>query len=1066
MQGEVQLIVTSGSTEYVNNGLWTISPGSFAGSTSWNINLVTDPLSGVPSYSFFTVGTIIAAEPGIAGAVQSCVITSIDTLTGDVTTDVGLDFSNLSPIPVSATMRISTFIDTVVPYYLDLFENESISQNWKFQDLSNFTAQGAFSREFRIPFSERNQVALGALFDVNVTASDANYFHYKLPAEIRVDTLPIATGYIRVRKVYRQLNRINEVEIAFYAETPDLARNIGEKKLSDISDLLTLDEVVNYQNVTTATSKRIWTFLDRGQIWSIQNYPNTRPIADLNEPVWPADLTPAINWWYMFEEIFKDAGFELVAGTLQNILQEYWMPFCNTRQLKGSDYYNNFLFRAYASGFTGLTQGGTGVIADIDTETYDNNNNFDTATNTYTTPNDGYYTFHIYIKFEIASLQQRDVIVGLKIDGDFIPYDTFTINNYDVVDFTWRIGIDAASSVQLWAYTLAPDYDVSMMGYEPLFARQNTFIELQKTEFNFGQTVYHNLNAPDMKQIDFVTDVIKMHNCAIVPDRTTSNKLYVVPQNSYLGSGDILDWTSKLDTSKDIVLTSTVDLQKGKFKFTYTAGDDVLSQKYKNANRIYGDYEVSGYTVNPNYAASDFATGDQTIQLVTRSTPSGDLIGLSQRPMQFFYNDSLEFVPPGPRCLYNCYDRIVALYDDSINAAVYTDIPVLNHYNERIPDIFDYDLNWAPESPGYPITGNPYNNLFNTYWRGYMNSLYNPDARIMEAFFALDLKDIITFKFSDKIWIQDCYWRILEVSDYKIGLQESTKVKLLKFLDDVEDCFSTPVSVSVNGEVNFQDAQGDPVEPSQDCCTRYGYNWDEANGVCWAFTLSGSRPTTNVDGSPTNPSPRPTAAQTRNQFVTGSIINGTDISIHFGNSNMLAVGNKLELTAPVNGSNLLGKNVTTNLPGMHLGGGWKNGNIASAEKGWAQSGEVIMHYKDAWIDSQIYDLFVEGVNGFYLELSDDTIWSCFMKATIVDAANNVCTGQYSFQLSKFAGVAYMQGVNVIDEINGTIYTFTFNIDTTTNTAQHRLNLQVTGLGALSQTFIVTASIQYQQNKIT
>ncbi len=71
--------------------------------------------------------------------------------------------------------------------YLDLYENESISQNWKFQDLSNFTAQGAFSREFRLPFSETNKEALGALFDNNVEQGAENYFFYKLPAEIRVD---------------------------------------------------------------------------------------------------------------------------------------------------------------------------------------------------------------------------------------------------------------------------------------------------------------------------------------------------------------------------------------------------------------------------------------------------------------------------------------------------------------------------------------------------------------------------------------------------------------------------------------------------------------------------------------------------------------------------------------------------------------------------------------------------------------------------------------------------------------------------------------------------------------
>ncbi len=103
MQGEVQLIVTVGATEYVDNGLWTIDPSYFVGQTSWNINSATAISNPVPSNSFFTIGTIIAMDPIIGGLVETCVVTSFDSLTGDITTDVGLDFTNLSPIPVTAT---------------------------------------------------------------------------------------------------------------------------------------------------------------------------------------------------------------------------------------------------------------------------------------------------------------------------------------------------------------------------------------------------------------------------------------------------------------------------------------------------------------------------------------------------------------------------------------------------------------------------------------------------------------------------------------------------------------------------------------------------------------------------------------------------------------------------------------------------------------------------------------------------------------------------------------------------------------------------------------------------
>ena len=280
MQGEVQLLVSAGATGYTPSGPYTIAI-PLGSATTINIADYT-PLTSV------TVGSIFTGPNG--GLITSAVVTAFDPNTGDITFAGGyLDYSNLISPPGTIEVNIQLFYDTVVQRSLDLFENESISQNWKFQDLSNFTAQGAFSREFRIPYSENNQQVLGALFDVNVTAGTANYFHYKLPAEIRVDTLPIATGYIRVRKVYRQMNRINEVEVAFYAETPDLVRNIGEKKLADIADLTNLDEIVQYQNVTNPSATRIWAICDRGQRWSEGGEENTRSLITGSPPVFTHD---------------------------------------------------------------------------------------------------------------------------------------------------------------------------------------------------------------------------------------------------------------------------------------------------------------------------------------------------------------------------------------------------------------------------------------------------------------------------------------------------------------------------------------------------------------------------------------------------------------------------------------------------------------------------------------------------------------------------------------------------------------------------------------------------------
>jgi hypothetical protein len=846
------------------------------------------------------------------------------------------------------------------------------------------------------------------------------------------------------------MNRISEVELAFYAETPDLVRNIGEKKLSEIADLPSLNEEVSYANVTAPNAERYWTILDRGQLWSENGEANTRSLQDPNTPVYPADLTPALNWWYLFNQIITDAGFDLVAGSLQNILETYYMPWCNSRFLQGSDTTGEFGFKAEVG-----TNFPTNGHIPFDVEIYDNLSDFNPATFTYTAPASGIYTFNLNLFIDKNAGSARVFIQAIinvtnvenVIDANFFEPTTW--------NFSHSLTLNAGDSVRWFTFK---------QGASNTQINAGSTIQLQTANLFYSQDIFYPLNAPDMKQIDFVTDVIKMHNCAIVPDRAIPNKVYIVPQNSYLGSGAVVDWTGKLDTSKDIVIGSTTDLQKGKFQFTYTAGEDIISKVYRNVNRIYGDYEAIGYTDNPDTSPSDFAIGEQKISLVTRSTPAGVVNG-SNYIIPMFLNDSLQFVAPGPRCLFLAGSWLCQLYDEGTSAAILNEVFTLNNYSMIYAEIDDEDLNWAPEIPPHTIVANPYNNLFNKYWRTYMNALYSPEARMMEAHFALTLPDILTFSFADKIWIQDSYWRIIEITDYKVGMYESTKVKLLKFLEDVEDCTGTPISISLNGEVNFEDAGGDPVAASQDCCVRYGYTWDENLGVCWANVPTGSKPNSPTSGSTTNPAPRRTAVQTRNSQITDSVINGEDVTIVNGNKDMLAVGQRLELTKDVQGSTMLGKNVYTNLPGIHVGGGFRAGNPANITyTGWSQFGQFTLQRLITVASSgSTFDLYIEGVAGEYIELANESVWSVIMNVSVSDMAGSE-TSLHHFTLDKFSSIANASAITTLST-SGAIgaYVFTFAIDTATNTDQHRINVTVTG-GTYPAGFLVSASIQYQQSK--
>jgi len=980
---------------------------------------------------------------------------------------------NFYPFPTqgSAAFDIHDVSTVSEEYYLDLFENESISQNWQYTDLNNFQALGAFSREFRIPVTDRNQLALGALFDVNYAGGINNYFHYKLPAEIRVDTLPIAKGYVRVRKVYQQQGKLNEVELAFYAETPDLFKTIGEKKLAALTALPSLNEAVTFSNVTNTTLERGWFLVDRGQLWSEEGQSGTRRISDNTTPLYAIDLTPAVRWDYLLQQIFADAGFQLDAPNLLDILAGYYMPWINKSYLDTDDFGPFYAFSAYNQ-FTITVPPPSGIPNPYQslTESFDNNNDFNPTTGTYTAPFGGLFTFHVTLNLSSTSYlgtgSRTRFLIFFLINGVEDFYGTYEYQQSTIIDFIVGKNLQAGDTVQLaYRYVITDNLGnpigsatVSILGSSGALGQ--TLFELIGTRFNFGSNFIYNLNAPDMRQIDFVNDVIKMHNCAIVPDRLNPNKISIVPYNDYVATGANLDWNSKLDISKDITIYSTVELQKNKTTFTYTAGEDYLSKLYKDNGRIYGDYKAIGYTINPDTTPSTFTTGENTVQLVTRSMPSGNIPGTLLAIPQFI-NDKNEFVVPGPRCGYSVNSINVSIYDDSagVESVVQVGIPTLSNYSNAFPSFDDFDLNWAPEVPPFIIQTNPYNNLFNLYWRNYMNEIYSPEARIMEAFFALDLSDILTFEFNDVVYVNNAQWRILDITDYKVGQFESTKVKLIKVFSNAPDCNIVPVGVDRNGVVNFENLQGNPVSPTEKCCVRYGYIFDENTNLCYAFNNQSTPPSNGITGTSTNQIPRNVVVNPNNGN-TGRTVSGIGIDVISGNDNTLAVGDTLKLDTAMRGNAMIGKNVLISSSGFHLGGGWKLDD-RSQNEGGTQYGIIMFGSKDALaISGDIIQPTIDNT-GTHLSIPDDSFWSVMLHLNVTDIAGaTTYNGLHMVTFQKVGSIAASTAAILINEDNGFgTVNFAINIDTVTDTTQHRIEIVTTGTG-YPYTFFTTLTLTY------
>ena len=752
---------------------------------------------------------------------------------------------------------------------LDLYENEKLHLNFKFTDITDFSAVGNYSREFRIPASKTNVDFFGAIYNVNFDG----WFDYRIKTEATLtsNTIPVASGHIQVKRVYWSQGKLFEFEIVFFGEVPNLARALNEKMLRDISTIANgdLDYQLLYENVSGMNDDVILTLCDKFNLTAsnLEGQPiyyNQTDAQYGGTPLYVGHLTPAVKAKYLFDQIMLDAGISYESDYLDSILTNVYVPFVNSQYLNGANTTGLFASNlALASNINNITLTTTSSQYDIYTQFTE----YEDASNSwsggiFTAPQTGDFTFRFWLHGSATrnntntDLTNTTLVVLYYVNDQIVNYEQATniiqqgtMTSTDVsCDILNTIALQTGDilKVKIACYGLAsglnpgviPSLDLDLIG-NGSNNYTGTGLELQSvtSELYGNVNVFMKFNAPEMKQIDFIKSIQQMFNLVFVPDKTLPNTLRITPMNEYIASGNTLEWSKKLDLNKDIVYSPTTDLQKKKFTFTYSADGDFCNKIYQDNGRVFGRYEV---TENDFDVINDFATGEEKIELAFASTPCNGIDG-SDVVVPKFLNESGEFVNPKPRILYYFANFNVQMYNEFTDAIETTSVKCLSNYSTMNAGVNDLDLNFAPEVPLHTITASPYNNLYNRFWRNYYREIYDGQARIMEGYFALTLEDIFTFSFADKIWIIDSWWRVLDIEGYVLGEMDVTKVKLIRVLDIDNSCDATPVSANRDKTLNWEDSNGDPVEATEDCCRRYGYFWNAVNDKCYSIPSSGTK---------------------------------------------------------------------------------------------------------------------------------------------------------------------------------------------------------------------------------
>lgn len=998
---------------------------------------------------------------------------------------------------------------------VDLYENESISYSSNFNSVSEFTTRGAFSREFRIPATQNNVDFFGQQYSPSLLNNDTTQINVlrKIDATLSVNTLPIAEGHIQFKQAVTHQDKVHEFVIAFFGETVDLARSIGDKLLKEL-DYSDLEHDNTFENVKDINDSNLfdgaacYTLTDRGQNWSEDTAIGSRRIFSDVNPIYTGELTLALQAKYLLNKIITEAGFTYSGTTIDEELLKMYIPYVTGPRTEGLSN-DEAKFKVEFATDTAFNINIQGDQSDYYkqltgwTEVSDPSNSW--ASNAYTAQGSFQANFEIDLNIEVdttgysADTQHVYDIMWKRVRGGtelFFPFPLSMGVGPTSLQYTQGIGWQPTTPIN--PFNVASNFQLDVQDgdvytlYIFAHAGSSQNVEIKADSYaafsyvsglSYAYPVQIANNAPEMKQVDFLRDILKMFNAVLVPNPNAPNAVEIIPMVEYLGSGNDYDWTGKLDTSKDVTLTPASDIRKRMLKWSYKEQGDYFNAQYKTgAQRIYGELRLTD-------PGNDFSTNDYTVELTFGASPC-DLIPNTNYVIPKYFNEKGEFMTPGPRILYrrnNTEDAVVMVYDEVAEEASFTFIPLLSHYKTIPTAIGTDDLNFGQEIPPHPIETMPLHTLWDRYWREYIAEIYDDEQKIMEAYFQLDVTDVFGLKFNDKIWIKDSWWRVIELTDYIVADEQVTKCKLMRLLDIGALCQYTPSTINVStGAVEFLDYDGDTSYGSQECCEYYGYTWNSKKGQCFASTPTNG--TGGIIGSPnnsggsniTNTSGNQKSATGMGNVVRGEIennnerifVSGLGHGISPNNNYSQALGYRNFIRPNLEGTTVMGRWAEADVRGVHFGGGtWYDGtsDYGTTIPGRSQHGFIqLMGLGALNANPTNINLLLDGISGGSIVMPTETVWMVKVYISILEYDYNVTdfTGrvaslEYSSMLWKDKTTQFSSTPILVNQFYSGFGASLFDLymPVVSNKIAPYITCKLTG-----KTAIVSATIQYTQSK--
>ena len=673
-----------------------------------------------------------------------------------------------------------------VPYVLDTIENVDISLTLTIQDIADVTKRrGSYSKTITLPSTDNNDACFGYAYNVQSFVGGFTP-NKRIRCALWDGGVQVFNGSLQLLSISRTGGQV-QYEVGIYSEEVAFFRQVNETLLcqtagvSGYNHTLTSGLVVNSW---TAPSGYVYGFIDGfGYSDAVPNAWNALTSALLVPYV---SLTPSFFCKTLVDLIFAQAGYRYASNFFESArFESLVIPYAGgptiQQDLAGQ---NSYVLASGTILNTSVPPSGyVGIVPFTDIQS--DPQNYWNASGTFT--NVGFYTSWDY-NVNITLVNNSAALAEIQVA--FIDASTSGVIGNAITDI---IPAGASKTVQLnGSFRLDPNQSVAVEVQFIAIADEVVLVD-----GNVSMICTENLSVTsavdmvtalpmDITQGEFLSDLQKMFNLYFYVSPEDPKLIYIEPFKDFYTSG-VVDWSQKVDEYGQQLINMGDPEMRKTITFKYKDSGDALG-------KIYSDTFSQGYGARVFQTDNYYAKGEQVVEtkcatVIPANYNTGLVIG---RTFDTNANGTVKPRPTGYRIAqYNYIIGIqtwVMLINNTPTFAAFADLPFIGHIDNPYAPTFDLafgmpmQLYYKTFASG-SVVDYTNANLFNTYWKTYIEETTSKEAMQIEVEVILDAADIYALDFRKLIYFGGIKWRLLEIRDYTIGGETKCTALLRRVLN-------------------------------------------------------------------------------------------------------------------------------------------------------------------------------------------------------------------------------------------------------------------------------------------